>query len=368
MPAYLYPDSTSDQFLTKTGVQTITGAKTFEAPETLFRNPAGNTVLRIEADPGNLNTVESENWQPRLIFSQDGRLVNTRIGNVDNTNDFEIMAEFAANMNFGTGNAVRMTLNSAGTLYFPGGTVQSDAFLGVRRGGNSIEFGHGNQAGYASVLGAENGSGAPTVVFAGEHGTTSNTYTSRGFRSMVLRYSPSTTPYLAIGSVADPNLANQTLGEVWRIDTRGYMDIGARGHIGRVSLYAGHPSEKALVIRGEASQTGNLTEWQDSAGNVSARVDANGGFFALAFNNGNNPWNTVREVSTDFNTQRRSGFYDMNNCTNAPTTDAWHHLIQITHGNGNNFMYQIVFTLSTQNNTMYTRQCTNGTWHAWRAI
>lgn len=267
MPAYLYPDSTSDQFLTKTGIQTITGAKTFAVNETLFRTETGDTILRLEADPGNLNTVESEAWHPRIIFHQDGRIVTTRIGYAENTNDFEIFSEYANSINFGTGNAVRMTLNDIGQLSFPaGGAPQTNSLLRIRRGGNSIEFGHGNQAGYASVIGAENGSGAPTIVFAGEHGATSNTYTSRGFRSIVMRYAPSTSPYLAFGSVADANLADQTLSEFFRMDTRGYLDIGARGHIARVSLYSGHPAEKGLVVRAEASQTANLFEMQNSAG------------------------------------------------------------------------------------------------------
>lgn len=127
-------------------------------------------------------------------------------------------------------------------------------------------------------------------------------------------------------------------------------------------------SDTVSAFRGLASHTGNLTVWQNSAGSVLARVEASGNFFAPIFFNGNNSWNMMRVVSGDFNAQRPSGIYDMNNCTNAPTADAWHHLIQMTHGNGNNFMYQIAFTLSNQSNTMYTRQCTNGTWHAWRAI
>lgn len=181
---------------------------------------------------------------------------------------------FEAQTNSG---AVALAVNSVGYLTFPGaGAGQTSSLIQARRGGNSIEFGHGNQAGYGSVLGAENGSGAPTVVFAGEHGTTSNTYTSRGFRTIALRYAPSTSPYLAIGSVADANLANQALSEFFRIDTRGYVDIGAQGHIGRVSIRAGHLAEKALVIRGEVSQSGHLQEWQDSAGASLMRVTAGG--------------------------------------------------------------------------------------------
>lgn len=43
MPAYLYPDSTNDQFLTKTGIQTITGNKTFSG-STLYFSDTGSLI------------------------------------------------------------------------------------------------------------------------------------------------------------------------------------------------------------------------------------------------------------------------------------------------------------------------------------
>jgi hypothetical protein len=50
---------------------------------------------------------------------------------------------------------------------------------------------------------------------------------------------------------------------------------------GRLCVYTGTATNKGLVVQGFTSQTANLTEWQDSANNVIARVNASGEFFGL---------------------------------------------------------------------------------------
>jgi hypothetical protein len=55
-----------------------------------------------------------------------------------------------------------------------------------------------------------------------------------------------------------------------------------------LSVGAGAASNQGIVVRGAASQTANLQEWQNSAGSVIARVSSNGPLFAVSFRtNGN---------------------------------------------------------------------------------
>jgi hypothetical protein len=62
------------------------------------------------------------------------------------------------------------------------------------------------------------------------------------------------------------------------IITNTKLIVGATtGILGTSSLYANDASTIALAVRGAASQTANLQEWQNSAGAVMARVEPNGG-------------------------------------------------------------------------------------------
>jgi hypothetical protein len=53
------------------------------------------------------------------------------------------------------------------------------------------------------------------------------------------------------------------------------------------SLYTNTASNKGLIIKGAASQTANLQEWQNSAGTVRTLIDSNGSFNTNANNNFN---------------------------------------------------------------------------------
>ena len=54
-------------------------------------------------------------------------------------------------------------------------------------GGNSLEWGHGNPAGYRSTLGALSGGGQPFIALSAEHGTNNNTYRTRGLKGAVIQ-------------------------------------------------------------------------------------------------------------------------------------------------------------------------------------
>jgi hypothetical protein len=56
--------------------------------------------------------------------------------------------------------------------------------------------------------------------------------------------------------------------------SRSYMQTDA--DTGSIQIFAGSASLKALTVRGAASQTANLQEWQNSAGTIQARVTSGG--------------------------------------------------------------------------------------------
>lgn len=56
-------------------------------------------------------------------------------------------------------------------------------------------------------------------------------------------------------------------------------NLGAVGNVGGDTITASGAAVKGLVVRGAASQTANLQEWQDSAGTVLTRVAAGGAIF-----------------------------------------------------------------------------------------
>jgi hypothetical protein len=49
-------------------------------------------------------------------------------------------------------------------------------------------------------------------------------------------------------------------------------------NVGSATLFTNAAANKGLVVRGEVSQTANLTEWQDSTSAIKARVDSGGNF------------------------------------------------------------------------------------------
>lgn len=94
----------------------VSGATTFRANETLLRADAGDTILRIETDPANAGA--SENDHPRIIFSQDSRLVNARVGYAEtgDSNEFEVVNEQVSSLHLGTANTTRLTIGADGRL------------------------------------------------------------------------------------------------------------------------------------------------------------------------------------------------------------------------------------------------------------
>jgi hypothetical protein len=95
----------------------------------------------------------------------------------------------------------------------------------------------------------------------------------------------------ASGQTADLfQVQNNAGGNLFRVTTSDARFAGAvmagnsgSGVLGTLTSYATSASTIGAVIRGAASQSANLQEWQNSAGTIRARVDASGNVFGAVF-------------------------------------------------------------------------------------
>jgi hypothetical protein len=76
--------------------------------------------------------------------------------------------------------------------------------------------------------------------------------------------------------------------------TAGYASIGSITQVATTALNINiiNPSNKGIVIRSSASQTANLQEWQNSSGDILARVDVDGTIYSkgVELGEGSNPF------------------------------------------------------------------------------
>jgi hypothetical protein len=77
--------------------------------------------------------------------------------------------------------------------------------------------------------------------------------------------------------------------------------------------------------------------------------------------------NAVAFPGTDLNNHTVvNGFYNISSATNAPSSYAWHYVLQIRHSNNAGYVTQIAIPFDVP--TIYMRVCHNGTWSAWQQI
>ena len=137
------------------------------------------------------------------------------------TNTFQVGTGtyFAVSGNVGIG-----TTSPNATFQVGSTNVQYSPKIGIRVAGNQIEFGHGNQSGYGSVLGSEVGSGSPFLAFNSGAGTNNNTYKTLGNPGYVIRTDNNGS--LIFGKISTANADNQSVTEHMRIDSSGNVGIG----------------------------------------------------------------------------------------------------------------------------------------------
>jgi hypothetical protein len=81
------------------------------------------------------------------------------------------------------------------------------------------------------------------------------------------------------------------------VDKNGFLSVGGSTALGNITSYAFGASQIPLVLRGAASQTANLQEWQNSAGTILGRITAGGGL-SFTGNGASNYAEFTGDVST----------------------------------------------------------------------
>ncbi|HEX3885405.1 MAG TPA: hypothetical protein VHW66_22315 [Stellaceae bacterium] len=123
--------------------------------------------------------------------------------------------------NVGIGTARPTNLLSVGAY---GNVGQTTAYIQARNAGNSVEWGHGNPAGYASTLGAQAGSGQAFLCFSCEAGTTNNTFKTRGLKGSL--FEGDNAGGFLFATVPTASADNQTATNLMSILTSGNVGIG----------------------------------------------------------------------------------------------------------------------------------------------
>lgn len=146
----------------------------------------------------------------------------------------------------------------------------------------------------------------------------------------------------------------------------------------------GGTGAKGIVVRGSASQTGNLQEWQNSAGEVAASVAPDGAMrhrgghlisIVGAYSTVANVPHNTSDAAVRANANLSSGIYNPTGTnTDSPWGNAdgrWWFLQVMAHIGGTHWQRQIAWDMTGGDNTMYTRRCTGGdptvatSWTAW---
>jgi hypothetical protein len=144
-----------------------------------------------------------------------------------------------------TGNtAVAGTLSVGGT----GGNAQTSAPLVSRgsAGGNDLEFGHANAAGYGSALGHDQGGGPPFLAFCCEAGSTNSTFRTRGIKGAVMMADIS--GGFTWRTVANANADNQVATTIAALGSDGSLAVQ-----GRIAAAAGSATRASINVAAGAA-------------------------------------------------------------------------------------------------------------------
>ena len=202
------------------------------------------------------------------------------------------------------------TLGVTGASTFTGGLktgasagVSSAPIASIISGGNSLEWGHGNSAGYRSTLGALSGGGQPFIAWAAEHGTDANTYKTRGLKGAVIQ--ADNIGGLTFRSVTNANADNQTAVTNMKIENAGATVISPAGT--ELARFTG----SQFMI---GKDVGNFT----TAGSIQQDATANGSqayFYMIK------TWDGLRNVLLNYHNGTYIGGINMTNtATSFPTS------------------------------------------------
>lgn len=308
MPAYLYPDSTTDQFLTKTGVQTITGAKTFQAGSTsstplTIQSAASQTSNLQEfkdSSGGLLGAIGSngiQSWGPNglsgtFISAGSGRMhIQTTATGASNP---VLTVRGAASQ---SGN-LQQWENSAGTILTyiknTGGIYstqpnEANVFGGATSLGAILSTYTGAAGNKGLVIRAVAGQTANLVEFQNSAGTAMASIAAHGY---LTGRRGAFVSEAANGVVLQvQGAASQTANLFEAVDSAGTVlsyvtHAGAPvSNVGMV-VYPRDSGQEGLVVVGRPSQTTDLAQFRNSAGSVLSSIGPTG-YLTI----GPNSWN-----------------------------------------------------------------------------
>lgn len=115
------------------------------------------------------------------------------------------------------------------------------------------------------------------MLLSGTHSGVSVTYTDNGSGTGTLNLTSAGVPGGATTHVQfnDGGALAGDAGHVWdKVNAR--LGVGSSSPAARLDVRTGAASEVGQIVRGAASQTADLAQWQDSGGTVLAKVNASG--------------------------------------------------------------------------------------------
>ena len=181
------------------------------------------------------------------------------------------------------------TLTTTGASTFTGGLktggtagVSSAPIATIISGGNSLEWGHGNSAGYRSTLGALSGGGQPFIAFSAEHGTNANTYRTRGLKGHVIQ--TQNTGGLHFKALQTATGDNQTGTETMAIDNNGIVTMPNQPAFAAVRTAGDSTSIQTFVYNSVIYNIGN--HYDSSNGRFTAPVAGRYQFNVMMSHNG----------------------------------------------------------------------------------
>jgi len=199
----------------------------------------------------------------KIIAQTGGSGSNTSITNAGgesisiDPNNAESTRFFAnGRVGIGTGGVdAGYKLDVNGTVRAGTVTSQSGALISARNTGNSFEFGHSNQAGYGSTLGANSGNGFSFLAFNAEAGTTNNTFRTRGLNGRVITNDINNNR-LQFQRTTSSSADNQTPVVDMTIDGSGNMGIGTVVPSEKLEIYDSGTTSLKIVSTTNANFRG----------------------------------------------------------------------------------------------------------------
>lgn len=243
----------------------------------------GDVAVRTDLSKSYILTADPAstlaNWQELLTPPDAVTSVDGRTGAVTLTDKYASLA--AANAFTVGGHTITNAAAGVVPLTVTGAASQSADLLNVAASGGTSVF-KINSTG-TLLMGSGLGVAADYII---SRGLTTGAYLQTSSTHMYAQARDAANiPLIAKGAASQTaNLQewqDSTPTTVAALSPFGSMALGATGYVGRLTVYTNAAATIGAVIRGAASQTANLQEWQTSAAGVVTKVEANGALAVL---------------------------------------------------------------------------------------